>query len=200
MKELIGFDLDSVLAHTEKAISKCSEDMFGITLDWDKISSYDFATYPGYTKEMGDALLKEIETGKYLDSVRLYDCAHPALGKVWSSDFDICIITSRPDHLFVPTVRWLDRHGVTYDRVYLKKSADKHKLISELDIKAFVDDRFDIVESIRKNCGLLVYGIYMVDQPWNRLHNLEGVCRVKDVEEAVDKIINRRNENGTSTM
>lgn len=200
MRELVGFDLDSVLAHTEKIISKCSEDMFGITLEWNKISSYDFTTYPGYNAEMGATLLKEVESGKYLDSVRLYDCALSALDMVRDSDFDICIITSRPEHLFMPTMKWLDRHKVIYDRIYFRKSDDKHKLISELGIKSFVDDRSDIVQSIKDNCGLLKYGIYLVDHPWNRLCGTDGIVRVKDVEEAVDAIINRRDNYGTSKM
>jgi uncharacterized HAD superfamily protein len=71
----------------------------------------------------------------------------------------------------------------------LVDSLEKYKTVRVLNVKAFMEDRFDILESIIQNYKPLDLGLYVINKPYNRRFNNEHVVRVDDVAQVADKIV-----------
>jgi uncharacterized protein len=188
---VIGLDLDSVLTYTEEVIHKYIREHFGLILDWDKVDRYELEYFPGLSKEDGIKLKEEIESGVVLMDVRPHEYANVSTRLLKSMGFKVFIITARPKHLEEPTKEWLKTHGILYDKLFLTRSLSKSSLVKEYDIKAFVEDRSDVLESIKNECGRLALGMYLVTHPWNRNFESDYVVRTRNVLEAVKEIIGR---------
>ena len=189
---IIGLDLDSVIADTAKVIHKYILDQFGIDMNWDDVRSYHFEDFPGLSSEMVAELKHVIESGYILMDVLPYNTASASTHLLQALDLIVYIITARSNHLEEPTREWLNIHNIAYDELFLAKGVEKYKLIKEYDIKAFVEDRHDVLASIKANHGMLDLGMYLVSQPWNRECKDIDFVRVLDILEAVQEIITRR--------
>lgn len=193
----IGLDLDSVLGHTEAALDKYIRENFNIHIDWEnEITNYAIECMPHLTPEMCKELHEAIEHGDLLEDIEPHNYAEHSTKKLRNEGFKIFIISSRPDRLRQATLDWLNEHEIIFDELYLIDSMKKHKLIKRLGIKAFVEDRFDVLETIIENCGVLEFGLYLVHQPWNKTNHAEGIVKVRDVAEAVDRITDFRKWKG----
>ena len=193
--DTIGLDLDSVLGNTPYAIDKFIYEKFGVRID-PECEDYVIERQPHITQKMRDKVVEAIEDGTILKDIEAYNYAEHATKKLRNEGFSIAIVTSRPITLRELTMSWLDDNDIVYDYLYLVSSMQKHQIISELDIKAFVEDRFDILESILENCGPLDYGLYSVFQHWNKKFSNDQIVPVADVAEAVDKIVDFRRWRG----
>jgi len=193
--DIIGLDLDSVLGNTAYAIDQFIYDEFGIRIDPES-EDYVIERQPHITEDMQAAVCEAIENGELLKDIVAYNYAEHATKKLRNEGLTIAIITSRPSQLRGMTVDWLKENHIAYDLLYLVSSMKKYEVIQELDIKAFVEDRFDILESILENCGPLDYGLYSVFQHWNKKFSNDQIVPVADVAEAVDKIVDFRRWRG----
>lgn len=191
MKPVIGLDLDSVLAYTEETIHKYIQENFGLMLDWDKVERYELEYFPGLSKEDGLKLKEEIESGIVLMDVRPHEFARYSTALLKLAGFEVFIISARPKHLEEPTKEWLRTHEIIYDRFFAIRSRYKHEIVKEFDIKAFVEDRSDVLELINQECGKLELGMYLVTHPWNKKFNASYVTRTPHVLDAVERIIGR---------
>lgn len=196
MSPIIGLDLDSVLSYTEETLQKYIQDNFGFLLDWDKVDRYELEYFPGLSKEAGIQLKEEIENGVVLMDVRPHEYARYSTMLLRLAGFDTYIVTARPKNLEKPTKKWLDMHGIIYDKMFLTRSLNKYELVKEFDIKAFVEDRSDVLESIESECGVLPLGLYLVDHPWNRKCNNNSIERVDNIMRATNEIIRRVGNDG----
>jgi uncharacterized protein len=191
MKGVIGLDLDSVLTYTEDVLHKYIQEHFGFFLDWDKVDRYELEYFPGLSREDGIQLKNEIESGVVLMDVEPHEYATCATALLKAAGFDVYIITARPQHLEEPTRKWLKIHGIHYDKMFMSRSLKKHEFVKEFDMKAFVDDRADVLESIKSECGFLELGMYLINHPWNRKFKENYVIRTQNVLDAVERIIGR---------
>ena len=192
---IVGLDLDSVLSYTEDVLYKYIEQRFGISTDWSKVDQYEFECFPGFNREMAAQLNEEIESGVVLMDIMPHKYAEYATQVLRYSGLGIYIITSRPESLKDPTKEWLKTHKIVYDKLFCVHSEEKNKLVNKFNIKAFVEDRADTLESIKKYCGVPSLGLYLVDHPWNRRCEDDSIDRVDNIMEAVHEII-RRDGNG----
>jgi uncharacterized HAD superfamily protein len=193
MTDRIGLDLDSVLSYTEAKIDQYIRENFGIHIDWaNEITNYKLECMPHLTPEMCKELLDTVKHGDLLKDVEPHNYAEHSTKKLRNEGFKIFIISSRPDRLRHATMDWLNKHEIVFDELYLVESLKKYKLIKRLGIKAFVEDRFDVLETIVDNLGGLEFGLYLVQQPWNKTNYNEQVVKVRDIAEAVDRIIEFR--------
>lgn len=192
--DIIGLDLDSVIADTEKVIHKYMLEQFGIDMNWDDVHSYHFEDFPGMSPEMAAELKHVIESGYVLMDVLPYDTASACTHLLQDLGLIVHIITARQNHLEEPTREWLNVHNIAYDELFISKGVEKYKLVKEHNIKAFVEDRHDVLASIKANHGSLDLGMYLVSQPWNRECRDVDFIRVSDISEAVQEIITRRRD------
>lgn len=193
MRDVIGLDLDSVLADTEVALDSFIRAEFGIEIDWNtEITSYKLESMPRLNKKQIEHLIESVNSGKLLMDIPVHNYAEHATKKLRNEGFDICIITSRPARLYDLTMDWLDKNDIVYNKLRLVPSEDKWIVINSIKAKAFVEDRSSILKSVYENCRILEYGLYAVKHPWNKKYKNDKIIWVDDVAEAVDKIVDFR--------
>jgi len=195
MRDIVGLDLDSVLANTEYALDKYIREQFGIAIDWEtECTAYDINTFPHLTIDMKEKIKADIELGVFLDDIYPYNYTEHAVNKLRINNIGVCIVTSRPYHMKEITMDWFEHHNIYYDGFVMKDSMNKWETVNDLHMKGFVEDRFDVLESINCNCESLPFGLYVIDHPWNRQYNSTCINRVNDISEAVDQIVNKRRD------
>lgn len=193
-KERIGFDLDDVICHCNKFIDKVLKNKFNLYLDWDKdFICYDFMKNPHLTQYIAEYLDESIDNGTMFLNSQPYRDVGEGLDLLKKEDFCIDIITSRPHDKENITISWLKKHNIVYDDIYFSKSRNKRYLVCDLDMKAFVEDRFDILNMVLEECGPLPYGLIVRDHPWNRKFHNKHVDRVYSFMEACETIIKYKN-------
>lgn len=192
-KEMIGFDLDSVICNIDDTISNILKNKFNLYLNWDEdFACYGFDRNPNLTSYIAEYLNEMVTSGNLFINPQPYDDVYEGL-KLIKKYFYINIITSRYKKHENITVNWLKKHGIAYDDIYFSKSRNKKDLIFGLNIKAFVEDRFDILNMILEKCGPLPYGLIIRDQPWNRKFYNVHVDRVNTFLEACETIVRYKN-------
>ena len=193
MRDIIGLDLDSVLCNTEFAIDKYLREEFGVFLDWEnEVYQYKVEKLPRITSDQRSKLKELIYSGSLFKDILPYNYSEQALKKLKNEGFTIAIVTGRSENLKYMTMGWLREHNMVYDMLYTVPGLEKYKVIKDIGIKAFVEDRFDILDTIVDRCGILDYGLYVVNQPWNKRNHHDQVIRVDDIAQAVDKIVEYR--------
>lgn len=194
LRDIVGFDLDSVIANTDYALDRYIRTEFGISLDWDNIYEYKIENFPELTDEMKSQTLNDIHNGVILFDIEPYDSIIEDLKNLRSEGINLFIVTSRPANLFPMTSKWLKENDIMYDGLFFTESSKKYEVVKACGLKCFVEDRDDILESIYTNCGELVYGSYLVDHPWNRLCSNPCISRVSNASEVVERILHRRGD------
>ncbi len=192
MKDIIALDLDSVLGDTDIIIDKFMQERFGLYLDWaTDIQVYEFERWPCLTSGMVADLEEFILSGELAHTIQVFGHAKPAMDKLVKAGFSIYIITARPLHLESMTLEWLKKNDLYYDKLYIVgESIKKPPIIKAHNIKAFIEDRFDVLKWTLDHCGPLDRGLYCVRYPWNSKFHNDHITKVAHVEEAVDIIIN----------
>lgn len=193
MRDIVGLDLDSVLCNTEFAIDKYLREEFGVFLDWEnEVTQYKVEKLPKILPDQKKKLQDLIHSGALFRDSPPYNYSEYATKKLKNEGFSIAIITSRSENLKFMSMEWLRKHRIVYDMIYTVPGLSKYEIIEDIGIKAFVEDRFDVLESVVDKCGTLDYGLYVINQPWNKRHHLEQIIRVNDVAQAVDRIVEYR--------
>lgn len=193
MRDIIGLDLDSVLANTEYALDKYLCEELEVFIDWEnEVYQYDIENLPRITPSQKAKIHELIYSGTLFKDIHPYNYAEHATKKLRNEGFDIAIITSRNEGLRDMTMGWLDDHDIAYDVLHMAHSFEKYEVIRDLNVKAFVEDRFDVLEIIMDRYKVLDYGLYVINQPWNKRDYHEQIVRVDDIAQAVDKIVDYR--------
>jgi uncharacterized HAD superfamily protein len=190
--EIIGLDLDSVIGDTDAALVKYLKEEHNFDLDLSTMSDYKLENYPGISQEVADQAMIDIYNGNVLFKILPFEYTKTAIDKLYDAGFRVMIITSRPADLHDMTLKWLDMWSLRYNDIHYIETINKHKVINDFDIKAFVDDRYEAIDGIVNNCGALEYGLYMIKCPWNWHYNHPHMTRVNTLLEAVNKIVDRR--------
>lgn len=193
MRDVIGLDLDSVLCNTEFALDKYLREELGVFLDWEnEVDQYKIERLPRISPDQKIQIEELIHSGALFESLYPYNYSEHATKKLKNEGFDIAIITSRSRELRDMSIEWLNKYDIAYDMFYTIYGLAKYEIIRDLNIKAFVEDRFDILETIIDRYKVPEYGLYVVNHPWNKNDHHEQVIRVDDVAQAVDKIVEYR--------
>ncbi len=199
--ELIGIDLDGVICNTPEATSNYLKNKFNLYLDRDKdFTCYEFEKNPNFTSYIAECLNESVHNGDMFVDALPYQDVWDGLSLLKKQNFDIHIITSRGhvsngEEVRKITLDWLDKYRIVYDKIDFVRTRNKAKLIKKTGIKAFIEDRFDVLNMILEECGVLPYGLIIRDQPWNRKYYNKNVSRVLSFKEACYVIIeNRRRE------
>ncbi|MGA5654705.1 HAD family acid phosphatase [Rahnella contaminans] len=145
MKKAIIFDLDGTLAN----IDKRREYLNNNPKDWN-----------GFFTGIADDLPNS-------PVVMLYKLLES------QNEYTMIIVSGRPDKYKVESIDWLEKHGIHYKFLYMRKSGDrrpdyliKEEVLDEIILKGFevflsVDDRNSVVQMWRKRgitCFQCAYG------------------------------------------
>jgi uncharacterized HAD superfamily protein len=193
-RERIGFDLDSVICNIDGSINNLLKNKFNLYLNWDEdFICYDFMKNPNLTSYIAEYLDESVNDGSLFINPLPYDDVHEGLKLLRKEKFYIDIITARHYNHENITTGWLKKHRIIYDNIYFSRSRNKKDLVFGLDMKAFVEDRFDVLNMILEKCGTLPYGLIIIDHPWNKKFYSKHVDRVNTFLEACEIIIEYKN-------
>lgn len=112
--------------------------------------------------------LAEIKAGNYHDSMMKIpeDVLKTDIYYLWEmaidAGYNIAMVTGREDMFQLLTEQWLEKHGIYYDELHMRKSKDyrsdfevKQEILDtkfgERDILFVVDDRQSVVDMWRRN-------------------------------------------------
>jgi uncharacterized HAD superfamily protein len=196
-KEKIGFDLDSVICDVDKTIVDYLITNFNLYLDRNRdFGCYEFDKNPNLNSYTAESLDNAVRNGDLFKEALPFKDVLEGFAIIKSFNFSISIITSRgsksdkdnQNMVKKVTFDWLKSNNIEYDAIYFVRSREKKNFVKDLNIKAFVEDRFDIINMILEECGPLPYGLIVVDKPWNNKYHNKSVDRVKTFKEACELI------------
>ncbi len=160
----IGYDLDGVVLKLGECINKYILDKYNHVIDVTKVEDYDdFITLIEGCKKGAVHDFSEGDMG-HVQRVRPYEHAVDVINKRFSEGHKIYFITARYQE--APTLESLKNLGIMYTDIYFAHADDKYKVIKDLNLDFYIDDRLETLISIYERNIRLVFVIR--DQPWNR--------------------------------
>ena len=173
----IYVDFDDVLCETARTLLSIAEDLFGKTVEYEKINAFD----PGRVLDIDEAqvetLLEAAHQPDYLMTNRLVQHAPTALAELNRTGHEIHIVTGRPSHTRHTSEKWLVKyqipfHDLHFVNKYLRASeayreSDTLPLsqLGQMEFVFAVEDSAEMAEYISQTLGIPVF---LMDRPWNR--------------------------------
>lgn len=173
----IGYDIDGVICNFGKAFSKYLKDTFDVEVDANKIEKYD--DFDKIGRSCGpDTIYKFIRSGACVLSE-----PYPGIetiNKRYNQGHKIYFITARSHK--DNALKWLYNNKIMYSDIFFVSSENKYKVIKDLGLYTYIDDRIETLFSI---CDEKIPLIPVVrDQTWNRQpHYYLDIVRVNDLYE-----------------
>ena len=106
-----------------------------------------------------------------------------ALKRLRKKGYAIILMTARDSTFKAETIASLRYHGIISDELMFNKnkSLKINRLKERYNIVGFVDDRPETVKKVKEETK--VPNVYLYDMPCNRSEEIEGVKRIKSLEE-----------------
>lgn len=155
-RPILGVDIDNVLAESDACLRAMIRTRFGIALEEEDITRYDYGAY-GVTEEQ----LIEVFRAFNAETCRTLKVVHGAkTGLVrLSRRYEIALVTSRNQASKASTEYWLRRKGLPFDQLHFND--EKHAL--GIPYHAFIEDRYEQAHRIAETGA----SVYLFTRPWN---------------------------------
>lgn len=185
----IGYDLDGVIFKFGEAFNKYILDKYNHTIDITKITEYGdlVKLIEGFNKDALPDFLDGAEG--HLLRAEIYEDVVEIINKRFSEGHKIYFITAR--HNEDVALESLRRQGLLYTDIYFIHADSKYKVIKDLDLNFYIDDRLETLISIYEK-GIQLVSVIR-DQPWNRnkdhpLHFVR-VCSLTEYDYLIEKFL-----------
>jgi len=161
----IAFDFDGVVADTFRLFVKLADSEFGIRINYESISDYNFLNVVKMDKALADKLIEILTEIPHGIDLSPNTGAIQILTKI-SKVSPILFVTARP--YGKPVEKWIEQTMPDIkDLIHVEATGDytsKLPFLKKNDITYFVEDRLDTCSQLAES-GItpIVY-----DQPWNR--------------------------------
>ncbi len=195
----IALDIDGVFANFNKGWANLARELHGV-----EYPAMD-DTYPDkwhywpdrLNKEQTQTVLDKIEKGGFWSLLEPYPDAKKFMElAVLHSPIGIhtYFITQRNGRWVKwETELWLHALGVLNPTVLLvDKAEDKIPMLDALGIDAFMEDNLETAKLARASKAY----VYLLDRPWNRAENPDGVIRIYSVIEFLQRVLDIGHEEG----
>jgi len=192
-KEVVAFDLDSVMCDTELVILEYLKKEYNLYLELEDLVHYDLYKIPYISEFMAENLEEGIHSGKFVNWMKPYSDVYEGINLLHDNEFEVHIITSRKRSLWDMTYNWLKHYKIDYDELYLCSKIEKWKKLVEVKAKAFTEDHFGTINMVLESQVELPYGLIVMDQPWNYKYFHKDVTRVYSFLDACEYIIMQKN-------
>ena len=186
---LIGLDLDGVLADLGPGVAARIEGRFGVASHPSTWVHYDLRDLRlGIPQDRFVRFLDEV----FADPVLYRDApvhagAASGLAALRHAGWRAVGITARPAHLRHVTRRWLCDHGLDLESVVHTSLGAKHEAARSLGVAATIEDNPVEAELLAAVCDS-----WLLDQPYNRDHELVRSRRVHSWDEVVGRLCQLR--------
>jgi uncharacterized HAD superfamily protein len=180
---LIGFDIDGVVADTAEAFLRLAYERHGINeFSADQITEFDVAQCLPIAPEIIDEIFATLVADP-LDADLQPMPGSVSVLTALSRSAPLTFITARP--LYRPIEAWLEHilGSKTFSRVRLVAMGDhdhKATYLHQLGLRYFVDDRAETCLSLERQG----FTPFVFSQPWNQgRHHLASVSSWREIEE-----------------
>jgi 5'(3')-deoxyribonucleotidase len=180
----IAFDFDGVVADTFRLFVKLACSEFGISIDYESITDYEFLNVVKMDRALANRLIEILTDIPHELDLRPNAGAEETLSRL-SLFAPVMFVTARPyGH---PVEKWVEKNlPVLKGRIHVEATGDnttKLPFLKENNIKYFIDDRLD---TCRQLAGEGITPI-LYDQPWNRSsHDFKIVTDWHDIAGLID--------------
>ncbi len=120
-RPILGVDIDNVLAQSDACLRAMFQELYGITLEEQQMTRYDYMTY-GVTEEQLVQVFRVFNVRK-CRTLKVVPGAKAALARL-ARRYEICLVTSRNPESKAGTEYWLRAKGLPYDQLHFND--DKH--------------------------------------------------------------------------
>ena len=191
----IGFDFDDVLINFRHALRLYSNELYKTNLQREDYTSSDLSETWKCTPEEATKRVIDFYSSEHHYNALPVEGAVEGI-KILKQDYDLFVITSRPEKIREMTVGWLDRYFPDmFEEVHLtnlfygegeKIIRTKKEVCLELGVEAFVDDALHYAHDV-SSAGIPVL---LYDAPSNQGDVEHPIIRVHSWREIVDKLSN----------
>ncbi len=171
----VYIDIDDVIANTSKSIPVLAEKLFGIKVQYEDLTSFNFNESLKLNPAQLETFFEYLHREEVLIEFFPVKGAKESLNKIKELGYVIYIITGRPPHSFEITKKWLQKNGFIYDYLYF---ADKYSRYSDtnkphiisMDQLAEIDFTLIIEDSLKMAMWFneKKSRVALIDHPWNR--------------------------------
>jgi uncharacterized protein len=182
--EQIAFDFDGVVADTFRLFVKLACTEYGIDIDYEAITDYEFLNVVKMDRALAERLIEILTDIPHELDLRPNTGAPEILTRL-SSIAPVMFVTARP--YGEPVEKWIEKNlpGLK-GQVHVEatgKNTTKLPFLKNKDIKYFVDDRLDTCRQLAdEGITPIVY-----DQPWNRSpHEFKVVRDWNDIADIIE--------------
>ena len=180
----LAFDIDGVIADTFRAFVHTARESYGVEIDYEAITDYDFKNVIDMDDRASDAIIERILEDPLGIGVRPIPGAVEVLRRL-SAFGPICLVTARTNREAI--MAWVQqtlslRKG---DGLRLEATGtheDKLPILLQHSIRYFVEDRLDTCYLIQQSPVTPI----VFQQPWNRkVHPFLSVESWDDIDDLV---------------
>ena len=178
-KPILGVDIDNVLAQSDACLRAMIRQMFGIMLEEEEVTQYDYMNYGVTEAQLVEVF--QIFNAETCRTLKVVPGARAGLSKL-ARRYEIALVTSRNPASKAGTEYWLKTKGLPYDQLHFND--DKHAL--GISYHAFIEDRHEHAHRIAETGAT----VYLLTRPWNAdplAH--PNVRRVHSWDEILDHLL-----------
>ncbi|MEX0672999.1 MAG: hypothetical protein WDZ82_03070 [Candidatus Paceibacterota bacterium] len=192
-KPVLGLDVDDVLADFNATLFGFHNMHYGTSLTRDDIIDYRLEVSWGCSKEEACQRIRHFHRSPEYKNLPPISGAVASVNEL-SNQYDIHLITARPDEIREETCAWIQQHfPYLVERVHFTRQVvggdqrPKSEVCQELGVSIFVDDALHHTEDLSP----AVEKVFLFDTPWNQTSKAlpENVLRVYSWEEITKKLL-----------
>jgi uncharacterized protein len=180
----LAFDIDGVIADTFRAFVNTARESYGVEIEYEAITDYDFKKVIDIDDETSDAIIERILEDPVGIGIAPVQGAVAVLRRL-SGFGPLCLVTARTNREAI--MEWV-RQTLTFDNGdYIRLEAtgtheQKLPVLLRHGIRYFVEDRLETCYLIQKSPVTPI----VFDQPWNRqAHPFLSVGSWDDIRDMV---------------
>lgn len=181
----LGFDFDGVVADTFRTFVETAGSQYGIQLQYEDITDYDFMSVLDIEEEIFNEIIERVLDDPLGMGIKPMNGAVDVLTRLMSLN-TLIFVTARPDD--GPIKEWLNKHFCLNGRngILLEATGnhtEKPPLLIKHGIKYFVEDRLETCYLVREASLTPI----VFEQPWNKkphpFHTVRSWAEISDLIE-----------------
>jgi uncharacterized HAD superfamily protein len=176
-------DLDGVLGDVVQQVVRFSRRQHGISMTRKHIVSEDIETCAPIKKEQLHSLFHNRD---FFRSLPVFPHARRELLNLKELGYEIHIVTDRfwYEGIREDTNEWLATHRIPFDSAVFARKSEKHDVAERLGVQWFIEDQLSNARLLAPLCRVL-----LLDRPYNQGETPDRVSRVKNLREAVARVV-----------
>ncbi len=181
----LAFDIDGVIADTFRAFVKAARESYGVEIEYEAITDYDFRKVIDIDDETSDAIIEQILEDPLGLGIAPVHGAVDVLRRL-SGFGPLCLVTARTNRKAI--MDWVRQTLQIEDGAPIRLEAtgtheDKLPVLLKHGIRYFVEDRLETCYLIQQSPVTPI----VFDQPWNRqAHPFLSVGSWDDIRDMVE--------------